>query len=172
MAARLKVDKQSRFAQEYVKDLNVTQAAIRAGYSTKTAAAQGSRLLKKVKVRAEVDALLAAVAQKNGITVERTVQEIARIAYGDTRQLFNPDGSLKALDELDDDAAALLASLEIETRREGKGDDAELITVHKVRRWDKLKALDQCMAYLGMRKTDDMPEGLNIAVSVSFVDPA
>lgn len=165
-------DRRARFIREYVKDLNITQAALRAGYSPKTAAAQGSRLLKNVEVRAQVDVLLAKLTKRNDITVERTVQEIARIAYGDTRRLFNSDGSLKQLDELDEDAAALLASIETETRREGTGDDAEYVTVRKIKRWDKVKALDQCMAYLGMHKTADLPEGLNIDVRVSFVDPA
>lgn len=52
-------DKQQRFADEYLIDLNATQAAIRSGYSKKTAYSQGQRLLKHVEVKAYIDARMA-----------------------------------------------------------------------------------------------------------------
>ena len=48
--------KQQRFCDEYLIDLNATQAAIRSGYSKKTAYSQGQRLLKHVEVKAYIDA--------------------------------------------------------------------------------------------------------------------
>ena len=161
------VDRRARFAQEYVKDLNITQAAIRAGYSAKTASAQGSRLLKDVRVRADIDARLAKLAKSNEITVERTLKEIARIAYGDTRKLFNEDGSLRKLSELDDDAAALIASIETDEIRAGEGREVIGYT-RKVKRWDKVKALDQCMAYLGMHKTANPAEGGSLSLTINL----
>lgn len=62
-------DKQRRFAEEYLLDSNATQAAIRAGYSAKTAEQQGSRLLSNVKVRAHVNGLQAKVSERVELTV-------------------------------------------------------------------------------------------------------
>jgi phage terminase small subunit len=163
--AKTKDDRRGRFAQEYVKDLNVTAAAIRAGYSPKTAASQGSRLLKDAKVRVDVDARLAKVATRNEITVERTLKEIARIAYGDVRKLYNADGSLKKIGDLDEDAAAQIAGVEVDTTKV-----AEEVTIStaKLKRWDKVKALDQCMAYLGMHKTANPTEGGGLALTINL----
>jgi phage terminase small subunit len=173
-------DRRSRFAQEYAKDLNGTQAAIRAGYAPKAAHVTSSRLLKDAKVNAEIAALLKKVATKNEITVERTLQEIARIAYGDIRKLYREDGSLKALHEMDEDAAAQLAGVDVEEEYhskvevEGEGDEAEAkitpaVTItRKVKRWDKVKALDQCMAYLGMHKTANPAEGGSLSLTINL----
>ena len=63
-------DKQAAFVREYVVDKNGKQAAIRAGYSAKTAEAQASRLLSNAKVRAAVDAALKVVAEKTETEAE------------------------------------------------------------------------------------------------------
>jgi phage terminase small subunit len=149
-------DRRARFVQEYAKDLNATQAALRSGYSAHTADRQGSRLLKNVEVKTQIDALLAKVTQRNEITIERTVREIARLAYGDPRTMFDAQGNLKPIHELDDDAAACIAGIELETKREDSGDDEDpvaIVTVTtKVKRWDKVRALSQCMEFLGIVK--------------------
>lgn len=62
--------KQERFVQEYLVDLNATQAAIRAGFSARTAKQQGSRLLTNVDVQAAITAKQANVAERNDLTVD------------------------------------------------------------------------------------------------------
>lgn len=158
-------DRRARFAQEYVKDLNITQAAIRAGYSPRTAAAQGSRLFKDVKVRADVEARLAKVAKSNEVTAERTLKEIARIAYADPRTLYKPSGELKLPHEWDDDTAAQVAGIEVDTTTVGENIS---IATAKVKRWDKVKALDQCMAYLGLHKTANPAEGGSLSLTINL----
>jgi hypothetical protein len=74
------------FSQEYLTDLNATQAAIRSGYSPKTAVVQGSRLLTKPKVRRAVAAGMAARQVRTGITQDTVLDGLlieARL-YGDT----------------------------------------------------------------------------------------
>jgi phage terminase small subunit len=73
-------DRQERFCQEYLVDLNATQAAIRSGYSAKTADVQASRLLGNVQVQARVDALKKQRAMSTGITAEKVLTRIDRIA--------------------------------------------------------------------------------------------
>jgi len=76
-------DKQIIFAQEYVVDFNGKQAAIRAGYSEKTAESQASRLLRNVKVRTEIEKLLEDPVGKRNETRERALKELEQIAYTD-----------------------------------------------------------------------------------------
>jgi phage terminase small subunit len=74
-------EKQKRFAQEYLVDLNATAAAIRAGYSPKTATEQGSRLLTNVKVQEEIQRRQVKLQNKLEITQERVIEELAAIAF-------------------------------------------------------------------------------------------
>ena len=69
-------EKQKRFCTEYVKDLNATQAYIRAGYSQSGADQSGERLLKNAEVSNEVKALQQEMREKNKITVEKVVSEL------------------------------------------------------------------------------------------------
>lgn len=79
--------KQQRFVEEYLVDLNATQAAIRAGYSTRTANEQGARLLANVSVTKAVAARRAALSEKVEVTQERIVEEYARMAFYDPASL-------------------------------------------------------------------------------------
>ncbi len=167
---RPKEERRARFAQEYAKDLNATAAAIRAGYAPKAAHVTGSRLLSDAKVRAEIDALLAKVATANQISVERTMQEIARIAYSDPRKMYREDGSMKPMHEMDDDTAAAIAGVESEELFAGRGEERVAIGfTRKVKRWDKARALDMCMAVLGMHKTVNPAQagGLSLSINLS-----
>lgn len=79
-------DKQRRFVEEYLLDLNATQAAIRAGYSEKTAQVQGSRLLTNVMVAEAIAKGQSKAARKLEIRKERIVEELAKIAFADIRK--------------------------------------------------------------------------------------
>lgn len=72
--------KQQSFVQEYVVDKNATQAAIRAGYSEKTAQEQSSRLLSNVMVKKAVDELLNKNAERCAVTVESLTDELNEAA--------------------------------------------------------------------------------------------
>ncbi|RSY83129.1 terminase small subunit [Sphingomonas koreensis] len=80
--------KQARFAQEYIIDLNATQAAVRAGYSAKTAYSQGERLLKHAEVRAEIGRLQAKIGERLEISAENVVQRWWEIATADPNDLI------------------------------------------------------------------------------------
>lgn len=72
-------NKQKRFISEYIKDLNATQAAIRAGYSPKTAEVQGSRLLNNVKVKSEIARLIGKATAKAEIDLTWLLSELKTI---------------------------------------------------------------------------------------------
>lgn len=106
--------KQAVFCQEYLIDLNAKQAAIRAGYSQKTAEVQASRLLSLAKVQAEVQRLLSERQERTQVTADRVVQELARIAFADVRQVAQWNYSRVGLvpsDQVPDDAAAAIGEI-------------------------------------------------------------
>lgn len=80
--------KQDEFVRQYLVDLNATQAAIRAGYSPKTANEQGSRLLANVSVRSAIEAAKAERAKRTGITADEVLLGFAAIARADARELI------------------------------------------------------------------------------------
>jgi phage terminase small subunit len=151
--------KQERFIQEYLIDLNATQAAIRAGYSAKTAEQQAYQLLQKTLVSTAIAAAQQKRAERTGITQDRVLQELARIAFFDLRKLYRDDGSLKAMHELDDDAAAVLAGVDVVEMAGGAkigGEDGGIQHVpmftKKTKIPDKVAALGLAMRHLGMLK--------------------
>jgi phage terminase small subunit len=85
--------KQKRFCEEYIIDLNATQAAIRAGYSAHTAQEQSSRLLSNVMIKSMVEQLMEARGQRTRITADRVLQEIEHLASFDPAQLADVKGA-------------------------------------------------------------------------------
>jgi phage terminase small subunit len=135
--------KQEKFCQEYATHGNATRAAINAGYSEKTAYAIGHENLSKLEISERILELTMAPIKKLEITRERVIEEMARIAFADPRKMFTETGDLRPIHELDDDTAATLAGVEVVTVTRGRGEDAEVDYVHKVKHWDKGKMLSE-----------------------------
>lgn len=129
--------KQELFAIEYAKDFNATQAAIRAGYSKRTAYSQGGRLLKKVSALVEKRLTLAKgeaektvpesiQRQNRGIaTLEQSLRLATALAFGDPRKLFDEHHNCKSLPELTRAQALVVAGFEVEENFTKIGDKAE-----------------------------------------------
>ncbi|GAA4475545.1 terminase small subunit [Gluconacetobacter asukensis] len=146
--------KQARFVDEYLVDLNATRAAIRAGYSEKTAQEQSSRLLSNVMVQDALSKAQKARSARTQITQDRVVQEIARLGLSDIRKLFDDAGRLLQPHEWDDDTAAAVASIEVDQRKD-PGPDGDRYTVTKIKAWDKNSALEKLMKHLGLYERDN-----------------
>lgn len=98
---------EQRFADEYLIDYNQTNAAIRAGYSPKSARCKASQLKKQINIAAYIAHKIADTSTRNGIEFDRIMKECARIAFVNPLKVFDVDsGSLKA-NIADDDAAAI-----------------------------------------------------------------
>jgi phage terminase small subunit len=131
--------KQLRFANEYLVDHNGTRAAIRAGYSKKTAESIASRLLRNVKVKTYIASKVKKHTERMEITQQRTIQEMGRLAFSDLRRMYNEDGTLKGIHQMDDDIAAAISRVEVEeTKVKGK----VVGKVSKVWLWGKDKPLE------------------------------
>jgi len=141
-------DRQLRFTYEYMVDHNATQAAIRAGYSAKTAYSQGQRLLKNVEIRKVIGDATERQNCRIEITADRVLQEIAKIAFFDPRKLFDKYGNPKGINEIDDDTAAAIAGLEVDTKTDGESDLLTITKKYKIA--DKQKSLDMLARHLGL----------------------
>lgn len=154
--------KQQRFTEEYLIDLNATQAAIRAGYSPKTANEQGARLLAKVSVKNTIDKTMAERSRRTGINQDRVLTELAKIAFINPVDVIDMDDATLRGDANRDDTAAI-ASVKVKTIPTPDGNIVE----REVRTYDKLKALEQIGKHLGMWK-----DNINLSgeVGVQIVD--
>lgn len=136
--------KQQAFVQEYLADLNATQAAIRAGYSSRTAHAQGHRLLRHAEIQAAITEAQQQRQRRTTVTADRVVQELARVGFGSLRDVVSWGGSsltLRPSAELSEDQAASLA--EVTEGRHGL----------RVRLFDKLRALEMLARHCGVYDT-------------------
>lgn len=139
--------KQQRFVNEYVVDFNAKQAAIRAGYSPRSAETNGNRMLRNAQVADAVDAAKADQQARSKLTADDIIEELRKIAFHDPRKAFAADGSLKAIHELDDETAAGVVSLEV---RIGSGDDGEVIKTARIKFADKRSALVDLGRHFGI----------------------
>lgn len=136
--------KQQRFADEYLIDLNATQAAIRSGYSPKSASEIGHENLNKPQIRAYIDERMAEYSKRTGVNQERIIRELSRIAFLDPTQLVNMD-SAEILDDTSADDRAAIASVKVKTM----SGETEMIE-REVRFADKIKALELLGKRYGM----------------------
>ena len=134
--------KQRRFVAEYLVDLNATQAAIRAGYSPKSAARIAVELLNKTHVQAEIRKAMADREERTGVTQDWVVQELYKIAHADRCGIAKVVGGVRVVltdtDDLDAEQRAALVGVE------------ETKFGIKVTTCDKLKALELLGRHLGM----------------------
>ena len=137
--------RQVRFVAEYVVDLNGTQAAIRAGYSRRTARIKASQLLARPEIQREVEVHLQHRAEQRRLVADAVVERLSRIALGDIRELFDDTGQVKKITELPGEAAALITSVDIS--RHGT-------TRVKL---DRLRALELLMRHLALPSSAARP---------------
>lgn len=135
-------EKQTRFVQEYIIDLNARQAAIRAGYSPKTAGAQSSRLLTKVKIQDEITKAMEDRGKRTGVTQDRVLAELSAIAFAKATDYVevsdNGTVKIKPTTNLSDEQKKAIAGI-----KEGaNGIEIKLV--------DKTKALEMLSRHLGL----------------------
>jgi len=159
--------RQRLFIAEYCKDYNSTQAAIRAGYASKNADVQGPRILGYAGVQEGIEDHLQKRLEKIGVSKDRVLTEIARLAFSDNRKLYRKDGSLLMPSEWDDEIAAAVAGVEIFEEFSGRGEERiHTGTTKKVKVWDKARCLELLGRHLKLfgDKAGDNGGGVTIPI--------
>lgn len=139
--------RQERFVAEYLKDGNGTQAAIRAGYATSSAAVHAHRLLKNERVLDKVRAHQSRVQRATEVTAERVVRELKAVAFFDPRSLFDRKSNLLPFDKMPKEARRAIKLLEV---RESVKGGRRIRTLKKVVLVDRMPAVIALAKYLGM----------------------
>ncbi len=152
--------KQQQFVEEYLVDLNATQAAIRAGYSAKTADVQGSRMLGNVKVQQAISEAMAERSKRTGVNQDRVVLELAKIAFVKMTDIVDKQGKIKITATEDD-----LACIESVKYKRSKSDTGSSVE-REVKIASKLKALEMLGKHLGMWN-EKLDVNVNIPVVIS-----
>jgi phage terminase small subunit len=127
------------FAQELAKGATADEAYQLAGY--KANRGNASTLKSNQIITDRVAEILSVGAERAEITREMVVRELGRIGFSDIRKVFTSTGALKRVEELDDEAAAAISSVEVVTRRVEGGNSDEVEHVAKIKAWDKRAAL-------------------------------
>lgn len=159
--------KQKRFCEEYLIDLNATQAAIRAGYSPESAQQIGAENMSKPVIRARIDTEMAERSRRTGVNADRVVQELAKIAFVKATDIIDPN-TATVRDSATEEDKACIASVKFKSSSGENSDSVE----REIRMCDKLKALELLGKHLGMftdkvnvsgggvvQIVDDIPDG-------------
>lgn len=150
MARAALTPKQEAFVREYLVDLNATQAAIRAGYSAKTAEAIGRENLGKPRIAERIEAAVSARNQRTEVTADRVLRELAILGFSDVRHFaVDHDGTLKLVEGAPDDAWRAVSSVKhkIRTFRDDNG-NTETNREIEFRMWDKNAALEKIAKHI------------------------
>jgi phage terminase small subunit len=161
MSGKKLTAKQKKFVDEYLIDLNETQAAIRAGYSVDSARAIGCENLTKPNIQAAVGKAMAERSKRTGISQDRVVLELAKIAFVNVADVVDlSDGSILSGANADD--LACIEGMKYKRSDTDTGSSEE----REVKFASKMKALELLGKHLGM--WDDKAEvNVNIPVVIS-----
>lgn len=165
-------DAQKRFCDEYLIDLNATRA-YKVAYPRckrdETARANSSRLLTNDNVQEYISMKQKEIEKRTEVTQDMVINELAKIAFLDIRKLYNDYGGLKNIQDIDEDTARAISSLESLEEFGGYGEDREQIGItRKVKLLDKTKALELLGKHLGL--FNDVNVNMKNPVEVVLVD--
>lgn len=137
--------RQARFVEEYLLDLNAKQAAIRAGYSARTAEQQASRLLSNVKVATAVAEAKASRSDRTKIDADWVLRRLAQDATADLADLYDENGNLRPVKDWPMCwRTGLVAGVETVQERDGADEEGNpmFVTVRKVKLLDRTKLVE------------------------------
>ena len=139
-------DKQKMFCREYLVDLNATQAAIRAGYSQKTARSIAQENLTKPDIGEYIQQLMKERSDRTNVTADKVIQEIAKMAFFNMQDVLDENGAMKSLEEWErEDLAAVQEIVEDVVKTE---DDGSQVLKRKIKLSDKKSNLEMLGKHL------------------------
>ena len=137
-------DKQKRFVEEYLIDLNATQAAIRAGYSPNTARDMGCENLTKPNIANAIEQAIAEQSRRTGVTADRVIQELAKVAFLNITDVVDGNGRIRETATPEDKSC--IESIKFKQSDNEYGGSVE----REVKVASKLKALELLGKHLGL----------------------
>ena len=159
-------DKQKRFCEEYVIDLNGSQAAIRAGYTEKSARVTAAKMLTNANIEGYISQLKQKHSESTDISAERVLKEYASLGFANAADFYEPNGEAKPINELTKEQSKAISKV---VRKVVKTDNGTEITTFSYQFHDKLKALENVAKHIGFFEKDNdqkkmFPDGFNINI--------
>jgi len=163
--------REERFVVEYLKELNQTEAYMRAFNTTHraTARSQASLMMSRPNVQVAIEQARRRDIEIAGLDRVRILRELTAVALVDIRRAFNDDGTLKKPSEWDDPTAAAVGSLEV-TELTDSMSGAVVGHLKKLKLWPKMDALDKAMRHLGLFELDNKQVGEASQISREDLD--
>ena len=147
--------KQRRFVEEYLVDANATQAAIRAGYSPRTAGSIGQENLTKPEIASALEKAQAERAARVQVTADEVLAELKKLGFSNMLDYatIQPDGTAYVdLSSLTREQAAAIQEMTVDEYTEGRGEDARPVKKVRVKLVDKKGTLELLGQHLGLFK--------------------
>lgn len=165
-------DKQALFCEEYIVDLNATQAALRAGYCKRSINNIGPANLLKVGIRTEIQRLKAERSERTNIKADDVVLELAKVGFSNIEDYLTVDEDgetrLKSFEDIERNVLAAIESIKISTTMNKDGSREYTTTQFKLH--SKLNALEQLGKHLGIfDKDNEQKRPLNIVDILAIV---
>ena len=164
--------RQDQFIDEFLVDYNGKEAAIRAGFAPKSAKCRASQLLALPYIQDKLAKKQKKITKRLEVSAERVLEELARIAFSNVQDLFDENGGLKLISDMDRDTTAALSGIEVITRL-GDPDESgnrHPEQIHKIKLWDKNAALVSLLKKLGMFEKDNSQRPLTVIIQGRDVD--
>lgn len=166
MMAKKLTEKQRRFIEEYLIDLNATQAAIRAGYKrSEYTDTNAAKILENTRVAEEIEKRMAERSKRTGINQDRVVQELAKLAFVNAADVIDVNTATVRADAKPEDLACIAS---VKVKRTTKGES--VIEEREIRFYDKKDSLVQLGRHLGMFKDKVEVDGTVPVVIVDDLD--
>lgn len=150
------VARHARFVEEYLVDLNATEAYVRSGGRARGKAANvtACRWMAREDVQEAIKAGMAERSKRTGITADMVLAEYAKLAFLDPRRFFDEHGNLIDVHKLPADVAAALGAMDVTVERVGEDENGkpQYAMIRKIKFADKKGALDSVARCLGMFK--------------------
>lgn len=145
--------KQERFVSEFMLDLNATQAAIRAGYSAKTARQAGTENLSKPAIAEAVAAAQAARVQRTQVDADWVLRRLHGEAMADLAEIFDDQGRLRQVSDWPDAwRRGLVVGIESFEEYEGRGEERTAVgMVRKIKLSDRVKHVELIGRHVDVR---------------------
>lgn len=142
--------KQRLFVDEYLIDLNATQAAIRAGYSARRATEIGYQLLQRPEVAQAIQAAMAERSKRTEVEADYVIRRLREIDEMDVLDILEDDGSFRSIRDWPKAWRQFLSGIEIAELFEGRGDDRRIAGLLRKVKWpDKLRNLELLSRHVG-----------------------
>ena len=157
--------KQQRFCEEYCVHFVGAKAARQAGYSTATAGQQSYSMLKDKNIQTYINELVVAQSRRTEVDADKVVQELAKIGFASIKSLYDHEGKLKEVNDLDAIQAAAIHTMK-ETEYKDPAGASRIIREYKLH--DKLGALRELGSHLNIYDKDKSKDISKVELKVTI----